>query len=90
MGAKEIKKNQKNTKPAHGVMIYDIVPKKNIKHDIPMFQRKTLHKKWYQGGLHLDFYPSDHGLCKFLSKHSNLDPIFGRYVHISKAYNFCN
>jgi hypothetical protein len=48
MGPKEFQKNQKNGKLAHGVMICDIVPKKNMKHDIPMFQRKTLHKKWYQ------------------------------------------
>jgi hypothetical protein len=41
---RKFKKNQKNRKPAHGVMIYDIVPKKNIKHDIPMFQRKILRK----------------------------------------------
>jgi hypothetical protein len=28
--------------------------------------------------------------CKFHSKLLNLDPIFGRHVHLSKAYNFCN
>jgi hypothetical protein len=37
MGAKEIKKNQKNGKPAHGVMMCDVVPRKNTKHAIPMF-----------------------------------------------------
>jgi hypothetical protein len=42
MGAKEI---QKNGKPAHGVMIYDVVPRKNTKPSIPRFQRKNLHKK---------------------------------------------
>jgi pantothenate kinase type III len=31
MGAKEIQKNQKNGKPIHGVMICDVVPKKNTK-----------------------------------------------------------
>jgi hypothetical protein len=55
-----------------------------------MFQRKTLHKKCHQAGLHLAFYPSDHGLCKFYSKILNLEPIFGSDVHLSIAYNFCN
>jgi hypothetical protein len=85
-----LKKNQKNGKPAHGVMICHVVPRKNTNHGIPRFQRKTLHKKWHQAGLHLAFYPMDHGLCKFHRKHLNLDPIFGRDVYISKANNFCN
>jgi hypothetical protein len=63
MGAKEIQKNSKNGKPAHGVMMCDVVPRKNTKHAIPMIQRKTLHKKWHQAGVHLAFYPSDNGLC---------------------------
>jgi hypothetical protein len=41
MGAKEIK----NENPTHGVMICDVVPRKNTKHGIPKFHRKTLHKK---------------------------------------------
>jgi hypothetical protein len=45
MGAKEIQKIQKNKNPACGVMICDVVPRKNIKHDIPKSHRKTLHKK---------------------------------------------
>jgi hypothetical protein len=28
MGAKEFKKNQKNRKPVHGVMICDVIPRK--------------------------------------------------------------
>jgi hypothetical protein len=45
MAAKEIQKNQKNGKPMHGVMICDVIPRKNMKHGISMFHRKTLHKK---------------------------------------------
>jgi hypothetical protein len=37
-------KSKKNGKPAHGVMICDIVPRKNTKHGIPRFQRKILQK----------------------------------------------
>jgi hypothetical protein len=55
MGAKELKKI-KNSKPAHGVMICDVVPRKNTKHGIPRFHRKTLHKKCHQTGVHLAFY----------------------------------
>jgi hypothetical protein len=49
------KKNRKNGKPKHGVMICDVVPRKNKKHGILTFQRKTLHKKWHQTGPHLAF-----------------------------------
>jgi hypothetical protein len=70
------KKIQKNGKLVHGVMICDMVPrKKNTKHGIPRFHRKSLHKKWHQAGLHLAFYLVDHGLSKFHSKLPNLDPI---------------
>jgi hypothetical protein len=55
MGAKEIQKNQKNGKLVHGVMICDLIPRKNTKHGIPRFHRKTLHKKCHQAGLHLVF-----------------------------------
>jgi hypothetical protein len=40
-------KNTENGKPAHGVMMCDVVARKDTKHAIPMFQRKTLHKKWH-------------------------------------------
>jgi hypothetical protein len=62
MGAKEIKKIIFFERPVHVVMICDIVPRKNTKHGIPRFYRKTVHKKWHQGGIHLAFYPIDHGL----------------------------
>jgi hypothetical protein len=61
MGVKEFQKNQKNDKPVHGVMICDVVPRKNTKHGIPRFYRKTLHKKCHQVGVHLAFYPCDYG-----------------------------
>jgi hypothetical protein len=91
MVAKKIqKKNQKNGKPVHGVMICDVLPSKNAKPGVPKFHRKTLHKKCHQVGLHLAFYPIELGLFKFYSKNLNLDPIFGSDVHISIANNFCN
>jgi hypothetical protein len=90
MGAKEIQKKSKNGKLAHGVMICDVVPRENTKHGILTFQRKTLHKKWYQAGPHLAFYPIELGLCKLYGKLLNIGPIFGRDVHLSNAYNFCN
>jgi hypothetical protein len=49
-------KFKKNGKPVHGGMICDLVPRKNTKHGIPMFQRKTVHKKWHQARVHLAFY----------------------------------
>jgi hypothetical protein len=39
MGAKEIQKKLKNRKLVHGVMICDVIPRKNIKHGIPRFHR---------------------------------------------------
>jgi hypothetical protein len=90
MGAKRNSKKSKNGKLVHGVMICDVVPRKNTKHGIPRFHRKTLHKKCHQGGLHLAFYPIELGLCKFYSKFLNLDPIFGSDVHLSTANNFLN
>jgi hypothetical protein len=44
-GQRKFKKFKKNENPACGVMICDVVPRKNIKHDIPKSHRKTLHKK---------------------------------------------
>jgi hypothetical protein len=35
-------------------------------------------------------FPSDHGLCKFPRKLSNLVHIFGGNVHLFKSYNFRN
>jgi hypothetical protein len=55
MGAKEIQKNHKNGKPAHGVMICDVVPRKNNKLSLPRFEGKTLHKIWHQAGVNLAF-----------------------------------
>jgi hypothetical protein len=46
MGAKKIQENQKKYENlAHGVMICDVVPRKNTKYGIPKFHRKTVHKK---------------------------------------------
>jgi hypothetical protein len=45
MGAKKIQENKKNENLAHGVMICDVVPRKNTKYGIPKFHRKTVHKK---------------------------------------------
>jgi hypothetical protein len=44
------KKIKKNGKLVHGVMICDMVPRKNTKHVIPRSHRKSLHKKWHQAG----------------------------------------
>jgi hypothetical protein len=43
-GLREFKKS-KNGKLAHGVMVCDVVPRKNIKHGMSRIHRKTLHKK---------------------------------------------
>jgi hypothetical protein len=81
---------KKNGKRVHGVMICDVVPRKNTKHGILTFQRKTLHKNWQQVGPHLAFYPIELDLCKFYTKFLNIDTIFGGYVHLSMDYNFHN
>jgi hypothetical protein len=45
MGAKKIlKENKKHEKSVYGIMIYDVLPRKNTKHDIPIFQRKLFIK----------------------------------------------
>jgi hypothetical protein len=41
-------KKSKNGKLVHGVMIFDMVPRKNTKHGLPRFHRKTIYKKWHQ------------------------------------------
>jgi hypothetical protein len=89
MGAKVVQKILQNGKPVHVVMICDVLPRKNIKHVIPRFQKNSS-QKWHQAGVHLAFYPFDHGLCKSNSKLLNLDPIFGIDVHNSKVNIFCN
>jgi hypothetical protein len=71
-------------------MIYDIVPRKNTKHAILTFQIKNFSQIWHQGEVLLAFNPSDHGLRKLHSKIPNLDPIFGRFVHLSMANNIHN
>jgi hypothetical protein len=54
------KKSKKYRKHAHGVMLCDILPRKNTKHGIPRFHKKTVHKKCHQAGVQLAFYPFDH------------------------------
>jgi hypothetical protein len=40
----DLKWENKKIKLVHRVMICDVLPRKNIEHDIPRFRRKTLHK----------------------------------------------
>jgi hypothetical protein len=86
---RKFKKNQKKGKPGHGVMICDLVPRKIPNMSYQHFKEKLFTKN----GTKEDFtwlYPIEPGFCKLHSKLSNIDPIFGRDVNISIAYNFCN
>jgi hypothetical protein len=58
MGAKEIQKKSKNGKPVHGVMICEVIPRKNMKDGIPIFHGKTLHNKMPPRRTSLGFLPN--------------------------------
>jgi hypothetical protein len=90
-GPGEFRKNQKNGKIVHGVMVSDASPRKNTKHAIPRVHTWTLSQR---GAPRQEFswssLPEDHGLCKFHSKLWNHGPIFGGDVHLCIPNNFCN
>jgi hypothetical protein len=72
-------------------MVCDVAPGKNYQ----IWQGKgsevtSFTKRCFQGGVLLDFFLVDQGLCKFHSKLWNHGPIFGGDVHLCKANNFCN
>jgi hypothetical protein len=54
----KFEKNKKNKKPAHGVMICDLVPRKNTKHAIPRFHKKKSSQKMASSRTSLGFLPN--------------------------------